>query len=279
MPPESTPFVPATTNAVRAVRTTDHDRAVRTRRLLAKASTVGGVRRQRLLQSVVLVNREVAEAVAHRYANRGVGTEDLEQVAYLGLIKAARRFDPDRGTDFLSFAVPTIRGEIQRYFRDNSWAIRPSRRLQELHTQLRIVGPALTQQLGRPPSSADLAGHLGVSRAAIDETQAIASARYYSPLSLDGGPHDSATSDGSPTRSLINCLGAEDTQLDRVEILATVRLALTDLNPRQRLILKLRFIDGLSQQQIGEHIGVSQMQVSRLLHSLLAQLRTRLGAA
>jgi RNA polymerase sigma-B factor len=227
----------------------------------------------------VLVNREVAEAVAHRYANRGVGTEDLEQVAYLGLVKAARRFDPGRGTDFLSFAVPTIRGEIQRYFRDNSWAIRPSRRLQELHTQLRIVGPALTQELGRPPSSADLARRLGVSRAAIEETQAMASARYYSPLSLDGGANDSGTSDGSPTRSLVDCLGAEDPELDRVETLATVRPALTDLNPRQRLILNLRFIDGWSQQRIGGDIGVSQMQVSRLLHSTLAQLRTRLGAA
>jgi RNA polymerase sigma-B factor len=278
MPPESSRFV-ATTNGVRQMRTTDHDRAVRTRRLLSKASSVGGVRRQRLLQSVVLVNREVAEAVAHRYANRGVGTEDLEQVAYLGLVKAARRFDPGRGTDFLSFAVPTIRGEIQRYFRDNSWAIRPSRRLQELHTQLRIVGPALTQELGQPPSSADLARHLGVSRAAIEQVQAMANARYYSPLSLDGGRGDSGSPDGPLTRPLADCLGAEDPELDRIETLATVRPALTDLNPRQRLILKLRFIDGWSQQQIGEHIGVSQMQVSRLLHSILAQLRTRLGAA
>jgi RNA polymerase sigma-B factor len=279
MPPQSNRFVASTTKAVRPVRTTDHDRAVRTRRLLSRASAVSGVRRQRLLQSVVLVNREVAEAVARRFANRGVSTEDLNQVAYLGLLKAARRFDPDRGPDFLSFAVPTIRGEIRRYFRDNTWAIRPSRRLQELHTQLRIVGPALTQELGRSPSSAELARRLGVSRAAIDETQAIATARYYSPLSLDSGHTDPATPGGSPTRPLTDILGAEDPELDRVEALATIRLALTDLNPRQRLILELSYIDGWSQQRIGEHIGVSQMQVSRLLHSILTQLRTRLGAA
>jgi RNA polymerase sigma-B factor len=279
MPPESNRFVASTTNVVRPVRASDHDRAVQTRRLLARASTVSGVRRQRLLQSVVLINREVARAVARRYANRGVAAEDLDPVAYLGLVNAARRFDPERDTDFLSFAVPTIRGEIQRYFRDNSWAIRPSRRLQELHTQLQVVGPALTQKLGRSPTGADLAASLGVSRAAIEETQALAAGRYYSPLSLDGGRTDSATSDGSPTRPLADFFGSEDPEFDRVESLVTIRPAVTELDPRQRLILKLSYVDGWSQQRIGEHIGVSQMQVSRLLHSILAQLRTRLGAA
>jgi RNA polymerase sigma-B factor len=259
------------------VRRTDRVRAVRTKRLLSKASAVGPARRQHLLENAVLVNREVAAAIARRYVNRGVDVEDLEQVAYLGLVNAARRFDPDRGTDFLSFAVPTIRGEIQRYFRDNSWAIRPSRPLQDLHTQLLSVRPALTQELGRPPTSAELARRLGVSRATIEEVLAMDSSRYYSPLSLDAGAGEPGSSDLSSNRPLVDRLGTEDAELRRIDALITVLPALATLSTRERLILKLRFVDGWSQQRIGEHIGVSQMQVSRLLRSILANLRTQLS--
>jgi RNA polymerase sigma-B factor len=265
------------TDTDRRARTTDRVRAHRTKRLLSKASTAGHIRRQRLLEDVVLVNRDVAGAIARRYVNRGVDVDDLEQVAYVGLVNAARRFDPDRGTEFLSFAVPTIRGEIQRYFRDNSWAIRPSRPLQDLHTQLLSVRPALTQELGRPPTSADLAERIGVSLETIEEVQAMDSARYYAPLSLDATSNDAGSSDGSPTRPLVDRLGTEDAELNRIEALTTVLPALATLTTRERQILKLRFVDEWSQQRIGEHIGVSQMQVSRLLGSILAQLRTQLS--
>ena len=264
-----------TTTSVRNVRPSDHARAVRTRRLLCKASTAGHTRRQRLLEHVVLLNREVAGAIARRYVNRGVEVDDLEQVAYVGLVNAARRFDPDRGTDFLSFAVPTIRGEIQRYFRDNSWVIRPSRPLQDLHTQLLNVRPAMTQELGRPPSTAELAMRLGVSRATIEEVLAMDSARYYSPLSLEAGSSEPGASSGA-VRPLVDRLGTEDAELRRIDALTTVLPALATLTGRERLILKLRFVDDWSQQRIGDYIGVSQMQVSRLLRSILDNLRTQL---
>ncbi len=266
---------PTITTGVRYARR-DHARAVRTKRLFSKASAAGHLRRQRLLESVVLVNREVAGAIARRYVNRGVEVDDLEQVAYLGLVNAARRFDPDRGTDFLAFAVPTIRGEIQRYFRDNAWAIRPSRPLQDLHTQLLTVRPALTQELGRPPSTAELAGRLGVPCTAIEEVQAMDSARYYSPLSLESGANDPGAPSGA-IRPLVDRLGTEDGELRRIDALATVLPALAVLSARERLILKLRFVDDWSQQRIGDHIGVSQMQVSRLLHTILATLKAQLS--
>jgi RNA polymerase sigma-B factor len=262
-------------NGTRHRSVAEQERADRTRALLQTASIAGEPQRGELLNTVVLLNRSVADAVANRFAERGVDAEDLTQVAYLALVKAVRRFDPDHGHDFLSFAVPTIRGEIRRYFRDLCWTIRPTRRLQDLHTELLSLRPAMTQQLGRRPSSAQLADRLDVPRRAIDEVQAIDDAGYYSPLSLDvGGDH------GDPMQGqLSQTLGTEDPELSRVEARVTVLPLLAALRPRERLILKLRFRDGLTQQRIGEHIGITQMQVSRILQAILADLRARLEAA
>lgn len=244
-----------------------------TQRLLSEAINVDADTRRNLLERVFLLNKEVADSVAGRFANRGIEPDDLQQVAYLALISAAHRYDSARGTDFLSFAVPTMRGAIQRHFRDTGWTVRPSRRAQELHTQLITLRPKLAQQLGREPGAEHIAECLGVDRSLVEEVLAMDRCRYYSPLSLDAGYPDSSDSSGTPSnRRLSDYIGAEQTDLARIEGRATIAPLIARLEPRERLILRLRFFDDWSQQRIGERLGISQMQVSRLLRTILTKL-------
>ena len=245
-----------------------------TNRLLRRADETPGPVRQALLDKVVLLNVPVARAIAHRYRSRGVEPDDLEQVAYLGLVKAAHGYEPAVGTEFLAYAVPTIRGELKRYFRDCAWTVRPPRRVQELQGSIAAAEPRLTQELGRAPSTTETAEALGSAPEAIDE--AGVARGCFSTLSLDapGNPAEAAGTTESPT--LLDTLGDSDGGFDQVEAVTTLAPVVSRLGERERRILELRFGSGWTQEQIGDDLGVSQMQVSRLLRGILDRLRADL---
>ena len=199
----------------------------------------------------------LAEFLARRFSNRGESPEDLRQVALVGLIKAVERFDPDRGLMFSSFATPTITGELKRHVRDRGWAVRVPRRLQELHLQLDKTTARLTQELGRPPTPAEIARREGVLEEDVLESMEAGS--LYRLASIDA-PGDDEGGTGIAGR-----LGRHDPQFDAVENRLAVELLLEALPERERRIVYLRFFDGLTQSEIAEQIGISQMHVSRLL--------------
>lgn len=247
-------------------------RARRTAAIVADlASSHDAGERRRLRDDVVLVNLPVATSVALRYRNRGEPVDDLIQVAHLGLVKAADGFDPDRGPDFLAYAVPTIRGEVRRHFRDRGWDIRPPRRIQELRVRVEAAVEELAQRLDRSPRPSEIARHLGVS--AEDVGECLASADRYHVHSLDA-PSEGEDGGGD----LAAGLGAPDPYLEAIDDVVSVRPLLAALPARDRRILALRFWRGWTQAQIAEDIGVTQMQVSRLLSQSLRKLRTQLEA-
>lgn len=241
----------------------------RTHQLLEQAAEAGPEERQRLLDQVVLLNREVASAVAGRYRSRGVADDDLCQVACLALVKAAQRFDPFAGHDFLSFAVPTMRGEVQHYFRDQGWMVRPSRRILELQARIRAAEAELTFALGRSPRPSDIADHLDED--VEDIRDALAPEGCFTPTSLDRplGPEQG-------TGSLGDLLGGEDPATSAAEARVMLAPAVRRLGERDRRILMLRFFRGWTQEEIGKDLGVTQMQVSRLLSRILSDLRGQL---
>jgi len=260
------------TAAPHATRPTNPDnRATETRRLIAAARAADGVERQRLQEEAVLLNLGVAESIARRFRNRGESLDDLMQVAYVGLTKAVQGFDPDKTDEFLKYAVPTISGEVKRYFRDSAWMVRPPRRIQELQAAISSAGAELNQELGRSPRPSELAERLNVSVEEISE--ALASDGCFSPSSLDErGPGD----DGF---ALGEMLGEDDHDLSRAEVVALLRPVCRRLKPRDQHILFLRFFRGWTQAQIAEELGVTQMQVSRLLSRILTSLREELSDA
>jgi RNA polymerase sigma-B factor len=225
--------------------------------------------RQLLLDRAIELNLGIAHSIASRFRGRGVESDDLDQVAYLGLVKAARSYRPDTDTPFLAYAVPTIRGEVKRYFRDCSWTVRIPRRLQELQGSIASVRPRLLQDLQRDPTLAELAEELGADVAEVEA--AIAADGCYSVLSLD------RPVDGEATASLADTIADdEDSSFERTEAVAVLEPVLSELAPRERRILELRFIEGHTQADIGAEIGVSQMQVSRLLRGILDRLRDQI---
>jgi len=216
---------------------------------------------------------DVADLLSHPGARRHVDltepVEDLEQVATVGLIHAIDRFEPGRGSDFLSYAVPTITGEVRRYFRDKAWATRVPRRLKDLRLAIGTAVPELSQRLGRAPTPGELAEHLQRSRDEVLE--ALEAANAYRSTSLD----DMLVDDPSSGR-LADVIGAADLELEQVEYRETLQPALQKLPQRERTIVMLRFFGGMTQTQIADRVGVSQMHVSRLLARTLAQLRREL---
>jgi RNA polymerase sigma-B factor len=224
--------------------------------------------RQRLREEIVLLNTPVAEAVASRYRNRGAEYEDLLQVARMALVKALDRYDHRRGTGFVGFAVPTIRGEVKRYFRDQCWSIRPTRRIQELQQAIQRAEPGLTQALGRAPRAVELAAEIGVAEDDVIEALACDGFFHLLPLDAPGG--------GESSPAMAEQVGDCDRHLEWVETHETLRPALTDLSERERLMLRLRFDEGFTQSEIADRLGISQMQVSRLLNALYLRLRDRL---
>lgn len=216
-----------------------------------------------LRDELVSAHLGLAEYLARRFANRGESLDDLVQVASLGLLKALDRFDPDRGVEFSTYATHTIVGELKRHFRDKGWSIRAPRRMQELYLRLGKVVASMGQELGRSPTIAELAMEVKVSEEEVLE--ALEAGQAYRSASLDV-----ATEEGE---SLATRLGEEDPSLEDAERRATLSPLLEQLSPRERLILQLRFFDGLTQSEIANRLAISQMHVSRLLARSLAQLR------
>lgn len=245
------------------------ERDARTAELLRRAALTDGGDRQELLDEVVLLNGPIAEAIAGRYRARGIESDDLLQVAYLGLVKASQGYRDGEGAGFLAYAVPTISGELKRHFRDFGWMVRPPRRLQELRAAALSAGASLQQQLGRPATDAEIAQALGVSVSELGEVEVADGG--YNALSLDAPGGDQ----NGPT--LADLIVDEVDDYGHVEAREMLRPALAHLSERDRKILLLRFVRGFTQEQIGNEIGVSQMQVSRLLTRILRGLRDELG--
>jgi RNA polymerase sigma-B factor len=246
------------------------ERADRTEDLLrAAAETDDELERRRLLDEVVVLNMGVANALAARYRSRGIAEEDLKQVAYLALVKAAQGFDCSAGSDFLSYSVPTIRGEIKRHFRDCGWAVRPPRRIQELQSRIAAADTDLSFTLGRSPRPSEIAAYLDESL--DDVTEALASDGCFSPTSLDRPVND------EPGTSIGDLMGYVDTGQSAAEARVVLAPVVRRLKERDRRILLLRFFRGWTQAEIAADIGVTLMQVSRLLSRILYDLRQDIG--
>ncbi len=213
----------------------------------------------------------LARTLARRYHGTSISNEDLSQVAYLALVRAVDRFDPDRGS-FIAFAVPTILGELRRHFRDTAWAVRVGRGLQERTAELQGAVDLLARKDGRPPTVQELALYL--ERTEEDVLEAMQAKQAYSASSLD----EPAPDGEDDNTTLLGSLGARDAGYERVEDRVAVQGALSQLDDAERRLLELRYRDELTQQDIGQRIGVSQMQVSRLLTATLAKLREQCGA-
>jgi RNA polymerase sigma-B factor len=218
-------------------------------------------------EQLITSNLGLAQQLARRFLHRGEPLEDLVQVASVALVKSVDRFDPGRGVDFPAFATRTIIGELKRHFRDKGWAVRASRRVQELYLELGHATSALVQQLGRSPTVAELAEATGASEEAVLE--AIEAGQGYRAASIDA-----TESEDDP---LAARLGSHDINYDSVEDRVVLGPALATLPDREQSILRMRFVDGLTQSEIAVAVGVSQMHVSRLLSSSLEKLREGIG--
>jgi len=242
-----------------------NERILQTNRALRLAKRRRGRARQELLNEAVELNVPVARSIAHQFHNRGESSDDLDQVAYLGLVKAVNGFDPEKGDEFLAYAVPTITGEVKRYFRDSAWTVRPPRRIQDLQAEITPAVEQLSQLLGGPPRAVDIAKHLGRSEDEIVE--ALACGGCFTPSSIDDrGP-------GGDGYQVSDRLGEDDRGFARAEAVATLSGACQGLKERDRRILYLRFFKDCTQEQIAAELGVTQMQVSRLLARILRDLR------
>ncbi|ONI67000.1 RNA polymerase subunit sigma-28 [Kribbella sp. ALI-6-A] len=244
--------------------------ADQTQELLERAAGLPEPQRQDLLDQVVLLNAPIARSIASRYRRKGVDADDLEQVACLGLVKAANGYRPDESSTFLAYAVPTIRGELKRYFRDCAWTVRPPRRVQEMQGTIAAAEPELTQKLGHLPSDRETAEALGTAPDEVAEAMSVRNC--FSTLSLDAP----GSADGGVT--LMETVADAEQGYELVENVHTLTPVVSDLDDRERRILELRFCNGFTQEEIGNELGVSQMQVSRLLRGILERLRAELSA-
>ncbi len=247
------------------------DRGQRTHALLCQAQGADPAKVERLQEEVVLLNIEVAESIVMRYRNRGVPVEDLVQVACLGLVKAVRGFDPGKSDNFLSYAVPTILGEVKRFFRDNAWVVRPPRRIQELQAEISAASAALMQETGHAPTPQRIATELDTS--ASEVVEALAADGCFAPSSLDRSSGASEEEGGS----LADVLGDDDPGYAHAEALVALGPLCSRLSDRDRRIIYLRFFHEWTQARIAEEFGVTQMQVSRLLSRILRDMRHQLA--
>jgi len=255
-----------------APRTTGFEREAQraaTMRVLRRMVSLpaGDPDRERLRAEVVEDHMAYARHIARRYSTRGSTAEDFEQVAYLGLIKAVDNFDPEHGTGFLGYATPMIVGEIKRYFRDATWCVHVPRHMQELTGAMHRAVDALTSELGRGPTLVELAASIGVATEELVE--ALDASEAYRTTSLDRpvGPEE----DGACLGDLI---GLDDPGFDAAVDHEVLRGLVSELGEREKRILSMRFFRGMTQSEIGERLGISQMQVSRLIAKILARLRS-----
>jgi RNA polymerase sigma-B factor len=218
---------------------------------------------------LVTMHLPLVQHLARRYRDRGESVDDLVQVGTIGLINAVDRFDLSRDVEFSTYATPTILGEIKRHFRDRTWAVRVPRRLQELQAQVTARGDELTRTLQRAPTVRELAASLGVSEENVLE--AIEARHAYATDTIDEGGDDGVSAVGSR-------IGVDDPAFESIDDRETLRPLLEQLPERERRIILLRFFHHMSQTQIADELGMSQMHVSRLLARSLAQLRSGMAA-
>jgi RNA polymerase sigma-B factor len=220
-------------------------------------------------EALVQRHLPLVRSLARRYAGRGESLEDIEQVGAIGLIKAIDRYELSREVALTTYATPNIVGEIKRHFRDKGWAIRVPRALQELNGKMGPTIERLTARLGRSPSIAEIAQEFGTSPEQVLEAMEAGSA--YAPQSLSAGP------DGDSELDPMETIGSEDLEFERTDERTSLEPALEQLPDREQLILKLRFEEGLTQTQIADKIGISQMHVSRLIRRSLERMRAQLS--
>jgi RNA polymerase sigma-B factor len=229
-------------------------------------------RESQLKDELVTQHLNLVRYLAGKFSNRGENLEDLIQVGCLGLIKAIERFDPERGTEFTTYATPTIVGEIKRHFRDKGWAIKVPRRLQEFNASVAKTTEELTANLGRVPTAEELAKKLGVSAEDVLEAQELG--QSYNLLSIDT---ELESEDSRKTSSLLDYLGRADLQLELVEDRLALHRAFSSLPPRERLLMYLRFFENRSQSEVAKVLNISQMHVSRLQARSLETMRKALS--
>jgi len=251
---------------------TDPSRAPRDAQTRALITTIRTAQseseRSRALEAVTRLHLPLARSLAHRYAGKGIERDDLEQVAFLALLKALQRFDLAQTTEFGAYATPTITGELRRHFRDLGWLVRPPRSLQERRQLLTDSRSRLEQSLGHEPTRDELAAELDLTLEAVKEAQVAAG--NLRPASLDA-----TTEGGRLVLDLID--GRADALTDpALDEGIVVRTAIQRLSPRERELIELRFTRDMTQAEIAESMGLSAMQVSRLLRRVLDELRTQL---
>ncbi len=241
----------------------DDEQKRRQRELFARfAETRDAALREQLISGQL----PLARHLARRFMNRGIPLEDLVQVASVGLVKAVDRFDPGRGLEFSTFATPTIVGELKRHFRDKGWSVRVPRRIQELHVKTNTVVVEMTQRLGRSPTVAELAAATASSEEEILEAM-DASQAYRSMIDATIGDDES--------RSMHNILGSDDENMELAEQRHVLGDLLDTLPKREQLMIRLRFWEGMTQSEIADRLGISQMHVSRLLTKSLSVMKGR----
>jgi RNA polymerase sigma-B factor len=227
---------------------------------------------QRARDELVRRYLPLARKLARRYAGATEPIDDLMQIACLGIVSAIDRFDPQRGVAFSSFAVPTILGELRRHFRDHGWAVHVPRRLQENALRVEIAAHELTSKSGHRPDAGQLAQSLGWGVSDVWDAIEAGAARQATSLDRPGAP------DGDGDRGFDETLGQDDEKLEQADTWLSIAATMRHLSQQQREILRLRFDRDLTQSQIGKHVNISQMQVSRIIQSTLLQLRELAGS-
>ena len=221
-------------------------------------------------EKLVMSHLNLVRFIANKFKNRGEPIDDLIQVGYLGLLKAIDRFDPSRGLEFTTFATPTIMGEIKRHFRDKGWSVRVPRRLQELSAKVNQATDTLTSQLQRSPTIAEIADYLD---ATVDEVlEAMESSSAYSSVSLEAP----SGADDDDTPSVIDRYATEDSDLAFTDDRIIIEEALASFSPRERDVIEMRCLKGMTQIEIAEKLGISQVQVSRLLRRTLKKIQDKI---
>ena len=270
----TTPGRPGPAELTLRVAAPESDRRRRTEEALVEAATATPDRRRALLDEVVELNMGVARSVASRYFRRGIDQDDILQVAYVALTRAARDFDAGRHRDFLAYAVPTMRGEIKKHFRDHGWTVRPPRRIQEMQQRISGCESELVHALGRSPRPSEIADHLGAD---VDRRGRGARQRRVLHPEL-ARPSRHAARTGRARCRWPTC-SATSTPTSRPRRPApTLAPVVRRLKERDRRILFLRFFEDRTQQEIADELGVTQMQVSRLITRIMRDLRRDLGA-
>ncbi|MEO5665375.1 MAG: sigma-70 family RNA polymerase sigma factor [Nocardioides sp.] len=246
----------------------ESERRRRTRELFEQTTQPSNEwRRSEILDAIVVLNVPMARSIAGRYRQRGCDLEDLEQTAYLALVRAVRRFDTTRCQDFLCFAVPSIRGEVKRYFRDFGWMVRPPRSVQDLQPLVKWEISRYADLTGRAPDADQIAEVLGVPTAAVNA--AMQAQGCFSVVSLDRGV---GVGEETTLAELLVHPDGSDSAFAAAEARAMLAVGLVRLTPRDRAVIHLRFVEELSQSDIATALGVSQPLVSRVLHRALEQL-------